>query len=156
MTQQPVCAYQISSLKKSITRKRKLEKIVGTKSRAELLTEHPDFLLERKFPPIDTKKFQDGNISTGSQKSYAKSLMMVFNSVNSKENDMWNITDDMQEDFISGNWLHDVPTVDTALKKRNSRGTSRRLWYDACRQLCRVFEITDSENPCEWSKIRAE
>ena len=48
MTQQPVCAYQISSLKKSITRKRKLEKIVGTKSRAELLD-----LLESHEPYYD-------------------------------------------------------------------------------------------------------
>ena len=37
MTEQPVCAYQIPSLKKSITRKRKLENISGTKSRSALL-----------------------------------------------------------------------------------------------------------------------
>eukprot|EP01048_Picozoa_sp_COSAG05_P024679 COSAG05_NODE_5918_length_1059_cov_3.848958_1_plen_298_part_10 len=119
----------------------------------EYVRDHPDFLLEGEFPPIDTKKFQDGNISTGSQKSYAKSLMMVFNCVNGKASEMWVISDNLQEDFLSGNWLHDVPTVDSALKKRNSRGKSRRCWYDACRQLCRVFEITDSKNPCDWLAI---
>eukprot|EP01048_Picozoa_sp_COSAG05_P023714 COSAG05_NODE_5250_length_1225_cov_4.557726_2_plen_298_part_01 len=119
----------------------------------EYVRNHPDFLLEGQFPPIDTKKFQDGNISTGSQKSYANSLMMVFNCVNGKGSDMWVISDNLQEDFLSGNWLHDAPSVDSALKKRNSRGTSRRLWYDACRQLCRVFEITDSKNPCNWPAI---
>ena len=45
---QPVCAYQIPSLKKSITRKRKLENISGTKSRAELLD-----LLESHEPYYD-------------------------------------------------------------------------------------------------------
>eukprot|EP01048_Picozoa_sp_COSAG05_P005785 COSAG05_NODE_353_length_10881_cov_72.725839_2_plen_470_part_00 len=115
--------------------------------------DHPDFLLERMFPPIDTKKFPDGNISIGAQQSYTKALAMVFNCLNSKENDMWVVSDGMHEDFLSGNWLHDVPTVDSALKKRNSRGKSRRCWYDACRQLCRVFEITDAENPCDWPAI---
>jgi len=136
--------------------KQTLLKITIQSNVKQFVADHPDFLLERMFPPIDTKKFQDGNISAGSQQSYAKSLMMVFNCVNSKENDMWNVTGDMQGDFLSGNWLQDVHTVDTAVKKRNSKGKSRRAWYDACRQLCRVFEITDSGNPCEWSKIRAE
>ena len=119
----------------------------------EYVTDHPDYLLERMFAPINTKKFQDGKITIGTQESMAKALSMAFNSVNGKETDMWNITDDMQEDFLSGNWLHDVPTVDSAMKKRNSRGKSRRAWYDACKQLCRVFEITDSDNQCDWPAI---
>ena len=48
MTEQPVCAYKIPSLKKSITRKRKLENISGTKSRAALLD-----LLESHEPYYD-------------------------------------------------------------------------------------------------------
>ena len=43
--------------------------------------------------------------------------------------------------------------MDSALNKRNSGGTSRRGWIDACRQLCRVFAITDSSNPCDWPAI---
>ena len=122
----------------------------------QYVADHPDFLLERMFPPIDTKGFPDGKISIVTQQNMAKALAMVFNCVNGKEADMWVVADDMQEDFLSGNWLQNVPTIDSALKKRNSRGKSRRAWYDACRQLCRVFEITDSDNQCDWPKIRTE
>ena len=83
---------------------------------------------------------------------------MVVKLVNGKESDMCNVDyvlhgNDQHDDFVKGNWLQDVPTVDNALKKRNSRGTSRRGWIDACRQLCRVFAITDSTNPCDWPSI---
>ena len=119
----------------------------------QYVADHPDFLLERMFAPIDTKGFSDGKISIVTQQNMAKALAMVFNCVNGKEADMWVVADDMQEDFLSGNWLQDPPTVDSALKKRNSKGKSRRGWYDACRQLCRVFEITDSDNQCDWPAI---
>ena len=119
----------------------------------QYVADHPDFLLERMFPPIDTKGFSDGKISIVTQQNMAKALAMVFNCVNGKEADMWVVADDMQEDFLSGNWLQDPPTVDSALKKRNSKGKSRRGWYDACRQLCRVYEITDAENRCDWPSI---
>ena len=114
------------------------------------VTEHPDFLLNQKFPPIDTKNFADGNISIGTQATYAKHVALAFNTLNGKTSDMYNIDDDL---ICEGNWLHDVSTLDSALKKRNSRGTSRRGWIDACRQLCRVFAITDSSNPCDWPSL---
>ena len=71
-------------------------------------------MFERKFPPLDTKHFPAGNISTGTQESMGKGLALAFNCVNSKETDMYKVSDDMHEDFLSGNWLHDVPTVDLA------------------------------------------
>ena len=117
------------------------------------VADHPDFLVNKMFPPVDTKNFADGNISIGTQETYTKNLALVFNAVNGQQSDMCNIDDDQHDDFVKGNWLQDVPTVDNALKKRNSRGTSRRGWIDACRQLCRVFAITDSTNPCDWPSI---
>jgi len=117
------------------------------------VTEHPDFLLNQKFPPIDTKNFADGDISIGTQATYAKHVALVFNTLNGKMGDMYNVDGDQHDDYMKGNWLQDVPTVDKALKKRNSRGASRRGWIDACRQLCRVFAITDSSNPCDWPSI---
>jgi hypothetical protein len=66
---------------------------------------------------------------------------------------MYNVDIVQHDNFVNGNWLQYVPTVDNALKKRNSKGKSRRGWIDACRQLCRVFAITDSTNPCDWPAI---
>jgi hypothetical protein len=115
--------------------------------------DHPDYLFEGKFPPIDTKNFPDGLISEGTQATYAKNLTLVFNCVNSKATNMGSVCEEKHDDFRTANWLHDVQTVDSALKKRNSKGKSRRGWIDACRQLCRVFAITDSTNPCDWPAI---
>ena len=44
--------------------------------------QHPDYLLNQKFPPINTKNFADGNISIGTQEIYTKNLALVFNAVN--------------------------------------------------------------------------
>ena len=135
------------------TTKQTLLKFTIESNVKEYCSLHPDALLERMFPPIDTKGFPDGKITITTQENMAKALALVFNCVNGKETDMWVISDNLQEDFLSGNWLHDVPTVDSALKKRNSRGKSRRAWYDVCRQLCRVFEITDTANKCDWPQF---
>ena len=57
--------------------------------------QHPDYLVEHMFPPINTKNFADGNISVGTQAMYVKNLALVFNCVNSKESDMGFVCEDM-------------------------------------------------------------
>ena len=65
--------------------------------------QHPDYLFEGKFPPIDTKNFPDGLISEGTQATYAKNLTLVFNCVNSKATNMGSVCEEKHDDFRTAN-----------------------------------------------------
>ena len=70
------------------TTKQTLQKFTIESNVKQYVLDHPDYLLERMFAPIDTKGFPDGVISITTQQNMAKALALVFNCVNSKENDM--------------------------------------------------------------------
>ena len=123
MTEQPVCAYKIPSLKKSITRKRKLENISGTKSRSallDLLESHESYYDD--MPEISDLLFGEKELEEQSTAQLRRTWTQVKKRVHLPVSKLSKI--DVLNylyttaDFLDWNWSD---SIDGSVKKRTSK-----------------------------------